>query len=165
MLAMVHMEMLQEWSETMQLDREREAHKDYLKYTQEQAAFLRELFKQGRSLNPLDSALDYAYLEVAFRKHICFIRDLEGVDLLKGLMGSNLYTFSLENMMSSSPMSLVQGVQDKILVMASKMITLELRLRYYSSQTRSGLRTSKTKVSEGSFMLCMCSKKNQETFP
>ncbi|GJY58680.1 retrovirus-related pol polyprotein from transposon TNT 1-94 [Tanacetum coccineum] len=38
----------------------REAHKDYLKYTQEQAAFLREIVEQGRSLNPLDSVLDYA---------------------------------------------------------------------------------------------------------
>ncbi|GJV95790.1 hypothetical protein Tco_1547367 [Tanacetum coccineum] len=38
----------------------REAHKDYLKYTQDQAAFLREIVEQGRFLNPLDSALDYA---------------------------------------------------------------------------------------------------------
>ncbi|GJS45548.1 retrovirus-related pol polyprotein from transposon TNT 1-94 [Tanacetum coccineum] len=38
-------------------------------------------------------------LEVAFRKHTCFIRDLEGVDLLKGSRGSNLYTLSLENVL------------------------------------------------------------------
>ncbi|GKA12557.1 hypothetical protein Tco_0692103 [Tanacetum coccineum] len=38
-------------------------------------------------------------LEVAFRKHTCYIRDLEGVDLLKGSRGSNLYTLSLEDMM------------------------------------------------------------------
>ncbi|GJV36961.1 hypothetical protein Tco_1409438 [Tanacetum coccineum] len=31
-------------------------------------------------------------LEVAFSKHTCYIRDLEGVDLLKGSRGSNLYT-------------------------------------------------------------------------
>ncbi|GJU56905.1 integrase, catalytic region, zinc finger, CCHC-type containing protein [Tanacetum coccineum] len=42
-------------------------------------------------------------LEVAFCKHTCYIRDLEGVDLLKGLRGSNLYTLSLEDMMLSSP--------------------------------------------------------------
>ncbi|GKB05968.1 retrovirus-related pol polyprotein from transposon TNT 1-94 [Tanacetum coccineum] len=31
-------------------------------------------------------------IEVAFRKHICYVCDLEGVDLLKGSRGSNLYT-------------------------------------------------------------------------
>ncbi|GJS43447.1 retrovirus-related pol polyprotein from transposon TNT 1-94 [Tanacetum coccineum] len=41
-------------------------------------------------------------LEVAFRKHSCFIRDLDGVDLLKGSRGSNLYTLSLENLLLSS---------------------------------------------------------------
>ncbi|GKC74305.1 hypothetical protein Tco_1120188, partial [Tanacetum coccineum] len=38
-------------------------------------------------------------LEVAFRKHTFFVCDLEGVDLLKGSRGSNLYTLSLEEMM------------------------------------------------------------------
>ncbi|GKD11399.1 retrovirus-related pol polyprotein from transposon TNT 1-94 [Tanacetum coccineum] len=37
-----------------------EAHKHYIKYTQEKASFLREIVEQSRSLNPLDSALDYA---------------------------------------------------------------------------------------------------------
>ncbi|GKB75570.1 integrase, catalytic region, zinc finger, CCHC-type containing protein, partial [Tanacetum coccineum] len=46
-------------------------------------------------------------LEVAFRKHTCYIRDLEGVDLLKGSRGSNLYTLSLEDIMSSSPICLL----------------------------------------------------------
>ncbi|GKA22856.1 integrase, catalytic region, zinc finger, CCHC-type containing protein [Tanacetum coccineum] len=46
-------------------------------------------------------------LEVAFRKHTCFICDLEGVDLLKGSRGSNLYTLSLENLMLSSPICLL----------------------------------------------------------
>ncbi|GJR02594.1 retrovirus-related pol polyprotein from transposon TNT 1-94 [Tanacetum coccineum] len=41
-------------------------------------------------------------LEVAFRKHTCYVRDLEGVDLLKGSRGSNLYTMSLEEMMQSA---------------------------------------------------------------
>ncbi|GJX88368.1 putative reverse transcriptase domain-containing protein [Tanacetum coccineum] len=46
-------------------------------------------------------------LEVAFRKHTCFIRDLEGVDLLKGSRGSNLYTLSMENLLLSSPICLL----------------------------------------------------------
>ncbi|GJS73735.1 retrovirus-related pol polyprotein from transposon TNT 1-94 [Tanacetum coccineum] len=46
-------------------------------------------------------------LEVTFRKHTCNIRDLEGVDLLKGSMGSNLYMLSLGDMFLSSPICLL----------------------------------------------------------
>ncbi|GJV53421.1 retrovirus-related pol polyprotein from transposon TNT 1-94 [Tanacetum coccineum] len=41
-------------------------------------------------------------LEVAFRKHSCYVRDTDGVELLKGSRGSNLYTISVEDMMKSS---------------------------------------------------------------
>ncbi|GJY53575.1 retrovirus-related pol polyprotein from transposon TNT 1-94 [Tanacetum coccineum] len=46
-------------------------------------------------------------LEVAFRQHTCFIRNLEGVDLLTGSRGNNLYTLSLGDMIASSPMCLL----------------------------------------------------------
>ncbi|GJS63674.1 retrovirus-related pol polyprotein from transposon TNT 1-94 [Tanacetum coccineum] len=46
-------------------------------------------------------------LEVAFRQHTCFIRNLEGVDLLTGSRGDNLYTLSIGNMMASSPICLL----------------------------------------------------------
>ncbi|GKA68244.1 retrovirus-related pol polyprotein from transposon TNT 1-94 [Tanacetum coccineum] len=46
-------------------------------------------------------------LEVAFRQHTCFIRNLEGVDLLTGSRGNNLYTVSLGDMMASSPICLL----------------------------------------------------------
>nr|GFA45079.1 integrase, catalytic region, zinc finger, CCHC-type, peptidase aspartic, catalytic [Tanacetum cinerariifolium] len=36
-------------------------------------------------------------LEVAFRQHTCFIRNLDGVDLLTGSRGNNLYTLSLQD--------------------------------------------------------------------
>ncbi|GJX52752.1 retrovirus-related pol polyprotein from transposon TNT 1-94, partial [Tanacetum coccineum] len=42
-------------------------------------------------------------LEVAFCQHTCFIRNLEGVDLLIGSRANNLYTLSLGDMMASSP--------------------------------------------------------------
>nr|GEZ73342.1 hypothetical protein [Tanacetum cinerariifolium] len=42
-------------------------------------------------------------LEVAFRHHTCFIRNLDGVDLLTGSRGNNLYTLSLQDKMASSP--------------------------------------------------------------
>nr|GEU49778.1 integrase, catalytic region, zinc finger, CCHC-type, peptidase aspartic, catalytic [Tanacetum cinerariifolium] len=41
-------------------------------------------------------------LEVAFRQHTCFIRNLEGVDLLFGSQENNLYTLSLRDKMKSS---------------------------------------------------------------
>ncbi|GJS09937.1 retrovirus-related pol polyprotein from transposon TNT 1-94 [Tanacetum coccineum] len=46
-------------------------------------------------------------LEVAFRQHTCFIHNLEGVDLLTGSQGNNLYTLSLGDMMASSPICLL----------------------------------------------------------
>ncbi|GJZ81470.1 retrovirus-related pol polyprotein from transposon TNT 1-94 [Tanacetum coccineum] len=46
-------------------------------------------------------------LEVAFRKHSCYVRDTDGVELLKGSRGSNLYTISVEDMMKSSPICLL----------------------------------------------------------
>ncbi|GKE34569.1 retrovirus-related pol polyprotein from transposon TNT 1-94, partial [Tanacetum coccineum] len=46
-------------------------------------------------------------LKVAFRQHTCFIRNLEGVDLLTGSRGNNLYTLSLGDMMASSPICLL----------------------------------------------------------
>nr|GEU34525.1 hypothetical protein [Tanacetum cinerariifolium] len=47
-------------------------------------------------------------LEVAFRKHSCYVRDTDGFKLIKGSRGSNsrgsnLYTISVEDMMKSSP--------------------------------------------------------------
>nr|GEX55482.1 hypothetical protein [Tanacetum cinerariifolium] len=46
-------------------------------------------------------------LEVAFCQHTCFIRNLEGVVLLTGSQGNNLYTMSLGDMMASSPIYLL----------------------------------------------------------
>ncbi|GKE98827.1 retrovirus-related pol polyprotein from transposon TNT 1-94, partial [Tanacetum coccineum] len=46
-------------------------------------------------------------LEVAFRQQTCFICNLEGVDLLTGSRGNNLYTLSLGDMIASSPICLL----------------------------------------------------------
>nr|GEX00467.1 retrovirus-related Pol polyprotein from transposon TNT 1-94 [Tanacetum cinerariifolium] len=45
--------------------------------------------------------------EVAFRRNTCFIRDLDGVDLLKGNRSTNLYTINLYDMASASPICLM----------------------------------------------------------
>ncbi|GJX22779.1 retrovirus-related pol polyprotein from transposon TNT 1-94 [Tanacetum coccineum] len=41
-------------------------------------------------------------LEVAFRRNTCFVKNLEGVDLLKGNCTTNLYTINLHEMASAS---------------------------------------------------------------
>nr|GEZ85793.1 retrovirus-related Pol polyprotein from transposon TNT 1-94 [Tanacetum cinerariifolium] len=46
-------------------------------------------------------------LEVAFRQYTCFIRNLDGVDLLTSSQGNNLYTLSLQDMIVSSPICLL----------------------------------------------------------
>ncbi|GKD43224.1 integrase, catalytic region, zinc finger, CCHC-type containing protein [Tanacetum coccineum] len=49
----------------------------------------------------------YSNLEVSFRQHTCFIRNLEYVDLFTGSQGKNLYTLSIGDMMASSPICLL----------------------------------------------------------
>ncbi|GJV70556.1 integrase, catalytic region, zinc finger, CCHC-type containing protein [Tanacetum coccineum] len=46
-------------------------------------------------------------LEVAFRQHSCHIRNYDMVDLLKGSRTTNLYSISLNDMMSASPVCLL----------------------------------------------------------
>nr|GEZ33705.1 integrase, catalytic region, zinc finger, CCHC-type, peptidase aspartic, catalytic [Tanacetum cinerariifolium] len=46
-------------------------------------------------------------LEVAFRQYTCFIHNLDGVDLLTGSRGNNLYILSIQDMMASSPICLL----------------------------------------------------------
>nr|GFC03892.1 retrovirus-related Pol polyprotein from transposon TNT 1-94 [Tanacetum cinerariifolium] len=46
-------------------------------------------------------------LEVAFQRDAYFVRNLEGVDLLKGDRSTNLYTINLHQMASASPICLM----------------------------------------------------------
>nr|GFA07584.1 retrovirus-related Pol polyprotein from transposon TNT 1-94 [Tanacetum cinerariifolium] len=46
-------------------------------------------------------------LEVVFRRNTCFVRNLEGVDLLKGNRTTDLYTINLHEMASASPTCLM----------------------------------------------------------
>ncbi|GJZ77016.1 retrovirus-related pol polyprotein from transposon TNT 1-94 [Tanacetum coccineum] len=41
-------------------------------------------------------------LKVAFRKHTCYVHNLEGVDLISGSKDTNLFTISLDDMLKSS---------------------------------------------------------------
>ncbi|GJS95418.1 retrovirus-related pol polyprotein from transposon TNT 1-94, partial [Tanacetum coccineum] len=49
-------------------------------------------------------------LEVAFKKHSYYVRDMDGVELIKG---SNLYTISVEDMIKSSPIFLLSASKNK----------------------------------------------------
>nr|GEW35912.1 hypothetical protein [Tanacetum cinerariifolium] len=49
----------------------------------------------------------YEKTKVAFRKSTCFVRDLQGNDLLTGNRGSDLYTISLQELTSSTPIFLM----------------------------------------------------------
>nr|GEX19808.1 integrase, catalytic region, zinc finger, CCHC-type, peptidase aspartic, catalytic [Tanacetum cinerariifolium] len=46
-------------------------------------------------------------LEVVFRRNICFVKNLEGVVLLKGNRTTNLYTINIHDMASASPICLM----------------------------------------------------------
>ncbi|GJX08764.1 hypothetical protein Tco_0196696 [Tanacetum coccineum] len=70
-------------------------------------------------------------LEVAFRKHTCFVRNLDGVDLIKGSRGTNLYTISVDDMMRSSPICLLsKALKNKSLVCIGQVESLTLVLKY-----------------------------------
>ncbi|GKB73378.1 integrase, catalytic region, zinc finger, CCHC-type containing protein [Tanacetum coccineum] len=65
---------------------------------------LRVYYVEGLGNNPFSvGQLCDSNLEVAFRKHTCFDRNLEGDDLLSRSRETNLYTLSIGDMMASSP--------------------------------------------------------------
>nr|GEY00617.1 putative ribonuclease H-like domain-containing protein [Tanacetum cinerariifolium] len=68
----------------------------------------RVYFVEGlcHNLFPVGQFCD-ADLAVAFRRNTCFIRDLDGVDLLKRNHSKNLYTINLYDMASASPICLM----------------------------------------------------------
>ncbi|GJV31539.1 integrase, catalytic region, zinc finger, CCHC-type containing protein [Tanacetum coccineum] len=48
-------------------------------------------------------------LEVAFRKHTCFVRDINGTDILKGSRSTNLYTISMDEMIPPPKLKFAKG--------------------------------------------------------
>nr|GEV09757.1 retrovirus-related Pol polyprotein from transposon TNT 1-94 [Tanacetum cinerariifolium] len=60
----------------------------------------------GHNLFSIGQFYDFD-LEVAFKKHSCYVRDINGVELIKGSHGSNLYTILVEDMIKSSPICLL----------------------------------------------------------
>nr|GEW32248.1 hypothetical protein [Tanacetum cinerariifolium] len=105
-----------------------------------------------------------ADLEVAFRKSTCFVRYLQGNDLLTGNRGSNLYTISLQESTSSTPLCLMAKSTptqawlwhqrlshlnfDYINLLSKKDIVIGLpKLKYVKDQLCSSCELSKAKRS------------------
>ncbi|GJS54409.1 retrovirus-related pol polyprotein from transposon TNT 1-94 [Tanacetum coccineum] len=103
-----------------------------------------------------------ADLEVAFRKSTCFMRDLQGNDLLTGNRGSDLYTISLQETTSSTPICFVAKASptqawlwhrrlsylnfDYITLLSKKDIVIGLpKLKYVKDQLCSSCEMSKGK--------------------
>nr|GEU56543.1 copia protein [Tanacetum cinerariifolium] len=102
--------------------------------------------------------------EVAFQKSTCFVRDLQGNDLLTGNRGSNLYTISLQESTSSTPLCLMAKASptqswlrhrrlshlyfDYINLLSKKDVVIGLpKLKYVKDQLCSSCEVSKAKRS------------------
>ncbi|GJT70979.1 retrovirus-related pol polyprotein from transposon TNT 1-94 [Tanacetum coccineum] len=105
-----------------------------------------------------------ADLEVAFRKSTCFVRDLQGNDLLTGNRGSDLYTISLQETTSLTPICFMAKASptqawlwhrrlshlnfDYITLLSKKDIVTGLpKLKYVKDQLCSSCEMSKAKRS------------------
>nr|GEU40900.1 retrovirus-related Pol polyprotein from transposon TNT 1-94 [Tanacetum cinerariifolium] len=105
-----------------------------------------------------------ADLEVAFRKSTCFVRDLQGNDLLTDNHGSDLYTISLQESTSSTPLCLMAKASptqawlwhrrlshlnfDYINLLSKKDVMISLpKLKYVKDQLCSSCELSKAKRS------------------
>ncbi|GJZ91467.1 retrovirus-related pol polyprotein from transposon TNT 1-94, partial [Tanacetum coccineum] len=105
-----------------------------------------------------------ADLEVAFQKSTCFVRDLQGNDLLTGNRGTDLYTISLQETTSSTPICLMAKASptqawlwhrrlshlnfDYINLLSKKDVVIGLpKLKYVKDQLCSSCEVSKAKQS------------------
>nr|GEU91311.1 copia protein [Tanacetum cinerariifolium] len=105
-----------------------------------------------------------ADLEVAFRKSTCFVRDLQGNNLLTGNRGSDLYTISLQELNTSTPICLMAKASqtqawlwhrrlshlnfDYINLLLKKDLVIGLpKLKYVKDQLCSSCEVSKAKRS------------------
>ncbi|GJU34460.1 retrovirus-related pol polyprotein from transposon TNT 1-94 [Tanacetum coccineum] len=92
-------------------------------------------------------------LEVAFRKHTYFIRDLNSVDLLKGSRGLNLYTLSVEDLLLSSPICLLSKASKTKSCLWHRRLS-HLNFDYITSFAKQGLVRGLTKLKYQKDHLC-----------
>ncbi|GJT59049.1 retrovirus-related pol polyprotein from transposon TNT 1-94 [Tanacetum coccineum] len=116
-----------------------------------------------------------ADLEVAFWKSTCFVRDLQGNDLLTGNRGSDLYTISLQETTSSTPICFMAKASptqawlwhrrlshlnfDYINLLSKKDIVIGLpKLKYVKDQICCSCELSKAKRSSSKIKVVASSK-------
>ncbi|GJX22244.1 retrovirus-related pol polyprotein from transposon TNT 1-94 [Tanacetum coccineum] len=92
-------------------------------------------------------------LEVAFRKHTCFIRDLEDVDLLKVSRGLNVYTLSQDNLRLSSPICLLSKASKTKSWLWHQRLS-HLNFDYITSLAKQGLVRGLPKLKYQKYHLC-----------
>ncbi|GKC15161.1 hypothetical protein Tco_1011943 [Tanacetum coccineum] len=97
-----------------------------------------------------------ADLEVAFRKSTCFVRDLQGNDLLTGSRGSDLYTISLQETTSSTPICfMAKASPTQAWLWHRRAFSSELRITSPYSPQRKKLRQLIPKLKYGRINLDM----------
>ncbi|GKA23306.1 integrase, catalytic region, zinc finger, CCHC-type containing protein [Tanacetum coccineum] len=131
----------------------RDAHIDYIKHSREHADTLHEKVKNARALRPLDSNLDSA---CSSSKSKVVEYTISNNSKPNQSWGSNVLDVPSTSLVDFS-------FKDKVLVMASKVITFELRLYHYTGQTRTSSWAAQIKALEGSFMFCLCSRRHNKT--
>nr|GEU55846.1 hypothetical protein [Tanacetum cinerariifolium] len=99
-------------------------------------------------------------LEVAFRKHTCFVRNLEGVDLLLGSRGTNLYSLSIGDITVFSPICLLSKATKTKAWLWNRLLS-NLNFGAINHLARHCPVRSLTilKFEKGPFMFCMCHEK------
>ncbi|GJU52428.1 hypothetical protein Tco_1226142 [Tanacetum coccineum] len=82
-------------------------------------------------------------------KHSCYVQDTDGVELIKGSRGSNLYNISVEDMMKSSPICLLsKASKNKSLLWHRRLnyLNLEVVATVCYTQNRSLIHTRHNKT-------------------
>nr|GEY60593.1 retrovirus-related Pol polyprotein from transposon TNT 1-94 [Tanacetum cinerariifolium] len=97
------MNFMKKFIETVRFGRSFGAIMGYGDYVIGESVISRVYYVEGLGHNLFSIGQFYdSDLEVAFMKHSCYVQDTDGVELIKGSCGSNLYTILVEDMIKSS---------------------------------------------------------------
>nr|GEV33421.1 hypothetical protein [Tanacetum cinerariifolium] len=88
----------------------RTVHSDYLKHTQEETASLKEIVKHERSLNPLNTSIDYACDKLMAMTPMNKTKRVRFTEPVTSLGNKNIKTMSSSNVVSNKPMLSSTGV-------------------------------------------------------
>nr|GEU83947.1 hypothetical protein [Tanacetum cinerariifolium] len=88
----------------------RTVHSDYLKHTQEETTTLREIVELGRSLNPLNTSLDYACDKLMAVTPMNKTKQVRFTEPFTSSGNTNIKTASSSNVLSNKPMMSSTGI-------------------------------------------------------